>query len=57
MKNFTTDNLSKSGGNLKAIKDSSRTAGMSWLEEYDPIPEKDVEEAKKAWRNWVDLNR
>ena len=30
---------------------------MAWEEEFDDIPHYGTDQAKLAWRNWVDLNR
>lgn len=54
---FTDDALSKASGTVKPIQNKSKDTGMEWKEDFEPIPHNGLDQATKAWRNWVDINR
>ena len=54
---FTDEALAKASGTVKPIQNKSKDTGMEWKEDHEPIPTNGLDQALKAWRNWVDLNR
>ena len=49
LKHFTKDNLQKSSGTAKPIKDNTTQGGVAWEEDFDSIKANATEDAKLAW--------
>ena len=56
LKAFTKENLVLTHGKAKPIQSTGTSTNVVWREECDEIDDKAVDTARRAWRNWVDMN-